>query len=210
MTRTIAFVSALLALGHSAASGYINYAMAGSVGLLAVGTNTLAPFWIHTAKQRSLKLLVFVLWLSCLTYSFTTAIAYVAAMRQSASSAQIALHENYKMELQTLRELEQKQRTKTNETLILAQRAKVATMRANGAVNAPEPHVTLFARLTGIEGDTIQLTLLVILSIVIEAGAAITLFASVGHIIAKPDPNAKRLPIYDWNGACKSCGIKKD
>lgn len=186
MNELIAFIGVLLAAGYTVASGYINFKVAGAVGILAVGTNMLAPFWIHTARQKSLRTTVFVLWIASLFYSFTAAMAFIAQTRQGDSAKQTALYENYQTELQTLKELEAKPKTKTTERQVLDQRERVMTMRTNGAIISPEPHIMLFARFTGIEPETVRLVLLFVLAGLIEAGAAITLYASVGHFVFKP------------------------
>jgi hypothetical protein len=97
------------------------------------------------------------------------------------------------MEIQTLKELEAKPRNRTTESKILQQRAKVSSMRLGGAISEPEPHITLFARFTGLDPETVRLALLIVLSLLIEAGAAITLFAAVGHVTNSTIPTL-RLP----------------
>lgn len=184
--RLISITGTLLALGFIAASGAINVATLGAIGLLPVGVNALTPFWIASAAQPTLRVALRVLWLVTLGYSFLAAAGYASVMRDAATSHQSAAHQNYQMEVQTLQELEARKRTKEVDALVIAQRAKVAAMRTAGALQNPEPHIGMIATVARLDADSVRLMLAILFGLMIELGAAITLFAALGHLVPRP------------------------
>jgi hypothetical protein len=180
----LALLGAITAAGFVAASGYANYHFFGWLGILPVAVNTLAPFWLLQATQKTLRLTVFVLWTASILYSFTAAIGYGATNRQETANTMTAHNLNYKMELKTLAEFEASPKTPQNK--VIAQRQKVAAMRMTGALNESEPHITLIASLIPASRDSIKLAYLMIFSFIIEIGAAVTLFASLQQFHTRP------------------------
>lgn len=181
----------ITASGFIAASGYTNFIFFGWLGVLPVAANTLCPFWLFQCPQRTLRVALLSLWTCSLAYSFTAALGYAALERQHTTNITIAVHLNYEMELKTLKEYEDNKKTPHHK--ILLQRAKIAAMRDKGALNDGQPHITLIARFTTLEPDTVKLLYLFIFGFIVEVGAAVTLFASLQHF-HKPRPKLA------WNG----------
>src|SRR5262245_2063131 len=100
----IASTGAIVAVGFLGASAVANYMFGaslgrtpweatiyGSVGVLAVAMNALAPFyisWSLTAERRTTATSIGILWLLCLTYSTTSALGFAAQNREGTAVAQ--------------------------------------------------------------------------------------------------------------------------
>jgi hypothetical protein len=187
----LALCGLITASGFIAASGYTNYVFFGWLGVLPVAANTLCPFWLFHATQKTLRLALMSLWCCSLLYSFTAALGYAALERQETANTKTAVNLNYEMELKTLQEFEANK--KTPQAKLLQQRAKVAEMRIKGALNEGQPHITLISRFTTLSPETVKMLYLFIFGFIVEVGAAVTLFATL-HQFHKPKPK------YGWNG----------
>jgi hypothetical protein len=187
----LALCGFLTASGFIAASAFTNHAFFGWLGVLPVAVNTLCPFWLFHATQKTLRISLFALWFCSLLYSFTAAVGFAAMDRQETTNAKTATYMNYEMELKTLQELEGNK--KTPHAKVIQQRAKVAEMRQKGALNEGQPHITLIARFTTLSTDTVKIIYLFLFGFIVEVGSAVTLFASLQHL-HKPKPK------FAWNG----------
>lgn len=186
--RLLASCGLLIALGFIAASAWANHQFAGAIGVLPVAANALCPFWLHYSRGLIARSTLVVLWVACLVYSFTAAIAFAAGSKDAAAATPAALHANLQTELQTLADMERlKQPLKT----IIGQREKIMSMRTAGAIKDPEPHITLIASTTGYAAASIKLFYNILLALVIELGATVILFASLAALLpVRPGPAA--------------------
>src|SRR5262245_4847743 len=130
MKRTlIACVGAIVSLGFLFASAVANYMFGaslgrtpfeailyGSVGVLAVAMNALAPFyisWALTAKRRTAAASIATLWALCLLYSTTSALGFAAQNREGVAATQQVTHDAYDDTRRELIDLEARRRDAT-------------------------------------------------------------------------------------------------
>ena len=112
MSRTlISRGGVLIAVGFLLASASANYLFGldlgrtrwegqlyGLVGILAVGMNAVAPFflsWAHAACRRMVATAVALLWLLCLVYSTTPALGFAAQNREFVAETRGLAREAY-------------------------------------------------------------------------------------------------------------------
>lgn len=75
------------------------------------------------------------------------------------------------------------------------QDTELARLRAEGAGQDSDPQVSLLTRITGQEEDTVRLTLIIIVALLVETGASLGLFLASGHSGTgkkAPEPETER------------------
>lgn len=225
----LSHIGVVVALGFVLASAFMNYLFGhslgrsaieahvfGVVGVLAVIANALSPFFTHsayTARRWPTMYAIGAFWLLCLAYSFTSALGFAAENRQALMAPKVALHDVLHTKLQTLRDLEARKRTVQIETRIHALREEINVLRAQGATRDPDPQTTMLARLVGLDRQTARTLLLMLFALMIEAGAAIGLFAALSTSDAKRStiPRAPKSSGKGkvWNPSFRASGTER-
>ena len=191
----LSHIGAVVAVGFLAASAVMNFLFGHSLGrtpleasvygivsVLAVCSNALCPFFAQSAfkaKRYPTMYAILVFWLLCLTYSLTSALGFAAENRQSLIAPKAAMYDILKSKLETLKDLEARKRTTLIETRVHALRDEINTMRSAGASFDPDPQTMFLAKMIGLDRQETRLVLLVLFSLMVEAGAAIGLFAAL-------------------------------
>lgn len=202
----LSHIGVVVAVGFIAASAFMNYLFGyslgrspveahiyGIVGLLAVIANATSPFFAHAAyKAQRLPTLyaIVAFWLLCLAYSLTSALGFAAENRQAIAALKAAMHDVLYTKLQTLRDLEARKRTLAIETRIHALREEINVLRTRGATNEADPQTAMLAKLIGVDRQTARTLLLILFALMVEAGAAIGLFAALSTEPLRSSPEA--------------------
>lgn len=191
----LAHLGTVVAIGFLLASAIMNYlfghalgrtpleaSVYGGVGVLAVIANALCPFFAQSAcktKRFPTMYAILFFWLLCLIYSLTSALGFAAENRQSLTAPKAALHEIMQSKLKTLADLEDRKRTPQIETRIHALRDEINSLRAAGAAGDPDPQTALLAKIMRLDRHDTKLVLVILFALMVEAGAAIGLFAAL-------------------------------
>ncbi len=168
--------------GHALGRSPLEAIVYGGAGVLAVVTNALCPFLADAARRaRRLALLaaVITMWILCLVFSLTGALGFAADNRQSRVASLSAAQEVLRSKLATLGDLEAAKRSPRIEGRIHALRGEIEVLRMRGAGTEPDPQAALIGALFGFSSETARIVLLALFSLMIEAGAAIVLFAAL-------------------------------
>lgn len=218
----IARAGAIVALGFLFASAVANYLFGaslgrepwearlyGTIGVLAVAMNALAPFflsWSWTASRRVLSVSVFVLWATCLIYSTTSALGFAAQNRETtARSRQIATdaYDDTRRELLDLEArrngLSAKERARV-ENKIDDARKRLAALRNDQPAPADAQSAFLSTLTFGlIEPRQVRITLVALFALMVEMCATLGLFAALSHSFQKaplpqPTPGKSKAP----------------
>lgn len=209
MKAFLSYLGAVLSLGFLVASGIINYTFGtrladtpelqyvmGAVAVLAVGYNGLCPFLMQWWRSFTGKTLTAILWLLCLIYTATSAIGFAAENRTLAQGLQAARHANLGTYEDMLKD--ELAFSKKNHRKIEQLRLKIVDARTKGAGINPDPQTTLIAALTFLPEGIVKVALVVLFALLIEIGASVGLYASLGH-------TGHPHHVYDWGGRCLLC-----
>lgn len=166
-------------LGRTAIEGWIY----GMVGVLAVGSNALCPFFLAChAKFPALRVGIGIFWVLCLIYSLSSAIGFAAENRQTLIGGREAAKATYEMTAASLAALEGKrERLKSSryDDRIDELRGEVKRQLAAGANIETDPQSMVLASLTFLDPKDVRLGLQVMFGFMVELGAALMLFVSV-------------------------------
>ncbi len=190
-------VGIVVALGFLLASAFMNFQYGfslgrtvhegwayGLVGVLAVASNGLCPFLLTWhVKRRALQGAILLLWVFCLTYSLTSAIGFAAENRDGRVAGRESAKANYEMTLASLADLESKRdrlKTRRYDDRIEALREDAKRQAAAGANLEADPQALVLATLISLDPKNVRLGVQVIFGVMVELGAALLLFASVG------------------------------
>ncbi len=205
LKTTLGVAGALVTLGFLGASAVMNYLFGsllgrtpleakvyGSVSVLAVLCNALSPFflsWAREAKRHAVAIAAVLLWTLCLTYSVTSALGFAAENRSTLTGARQTIHGDYDSANRRLAGLEATRATyqrppKELEDRIDRLRQEVSELRKQGGMTETDPQGQLLSKLTfGIlEKDTVRFILVALFAVMVEAGAALGLFAALAHV----------------------------
>lgn len=205
----IAGAGALMSLGFLTASAVANYLFGaslgrtpweahlyGAVGVLAVGMNALAPFyisWAMTAKRRTTAASVIFLWALCLAYSTTSALGFAAQNREGTTLAhQVALdaYDDTRRELLDL-EVRRKQAGARERARLDAKidnaRHRLAVVRATNPAPADAQSQLLSAFTRGfLDPGQVRGALVALFALMVEVCATLGLFAALSHSPEQP------------------------
>lgn len=218
MRTFISFLGALVAIGFLAASAIANYLFGlslgksyweahlyGAVGILAVLTNALAPFyisWSLDAKRWSTAASIIALWSVCLCYSTTSALGFAAQNREGTAFTQQMSHDEYEDLRQQILDLEtrkkdasKKERERLNREIDDA-RKRLELARAE-SVAPVDPQSQFLAKLSrGILAEkNVRDALIALFAVMVELGATLGLFAAISHSQKQPAPTPPKLQI---------------
>lgn len=217
MSRTIiAGAGAIVALGFLFASAVANYlfgaslgrtpweaALYGSVGVLAVAMNALAPFyisWSLAASRRTTAASIGMLWALCLAYSTTSALGFAAQNRETVAVSRQVTHDAYADTRRELFDLEtRRKQAKPKERASLDikvddVRRRLQALRSDRPAPTDAQSQFLSELASGvIEPRHIRVALVTLFAIMIEVGATLALFAALSHF-----PPAKSAAAVRW------------
>lgn len=202
MRAIIMAAGAVVALGFLIASAIANFLFGaslgrtpweaqlyGSVGVLAVAMNALAPFylsWALTGSRRAAAAGVILLWIVCLSYSLTSALGFAAQNRDDVSSAKALAAEAYQdirrevLELEErLRGVRPKDRPRLQATIDDA-RMRLTAARGAGPASADAQSAFLATLANGLlNARQVRVALVTLFAVMIELGATLGLFAAL-------------------------------
>jgi hypothetical protein len=200
----LSYFGAALSFGFLFASAIINYQFGtrlaetealkhvmGAVAVMAVGYNAICPFLLQWWKNKISRTLVCVLWILCLVYTATSAIGFAAENRALVQNHQLAQNENLSIYHDMLRD--EKVKKKKDEKKIEQLRLKIMSMNEKGAATAPDPQAHMLSIMTTFSQNTVRAGLVVLFALLIELGATLGLYCSLGHV-------TERKPTLDWRG----------
>jgi hypothetical protein len=203
----IAGAGALVSCGFLAASAAANYMFGaslgrthweahlyGTVGVLAVAMNALAPFyisWSLSAERKITAAATAILWALCLAYSTTSALGFAAQNREGTALARQVTHDGYEDTRRELLDLEarrraakQKDRARLDAKIDDA-RKRLATMRANAPAPADSQAAFLSSLMFGLlDPRQVRIALVTLFSLMVEMCATLGLFAALSHPVA--------------------------
>jgi hypothetical protein len=212
MKRTvIAGAGATVSLGFLFASAVANYmfgaslgrspreaALYGTVGVLAVAMNALAPFyisWSIAAARRTTAISIAMLWLLCLTYSVTSALGFAANNREGVAVSHQVTHDAYEDTRRELIELELRRKAaKPKERALLDSKVDDARNRLTALRNErPVPvdaQSQFLSALTfgSLDAVHVRAGLVALFAVMVEMCATLGLFAALSHSFEKPLP----------------------
>ncbi len=218
MSRTvISRAGVLIAVGFLLASASANYLFGldlgrtrwegqlyGLVGILAVGMNAVAPFflsWAHAACRRMVATAVALLWLLCLVYSTTSALGFAAQNREFIAETRGLAREAYEDTRRELIDLESRRSSaRRKERAILDQRIDAARQRLADLRDVRPATVdaqsTFLSALTlgVIEPRHVRLALVALFALMVEVGATLGLFAALSHGTPEPAKPSRWTP----------------
>ena len=205
MTRThITRAGAVVAGGFLFASAIANYlfgaslarssweaVLYGSVGVLAVAMNALAPFflsWSLAASRKATAAGIMLLWMLCLTYSTTSALGFAAQNRESVAQSISVSRDAYDDTRRELLDLEARRRdAKQKDRAALDARIDDARKRLSAlrstAGSPADAQSTFLSSLTFgfIAARDVRVALTALFALMVEVGATIGLFAALSH-----------------------------
>jgi hypothetical protein len=205
----IAGAGAVVALGFLFASAFANYmfgaslgrspweaTLYGTVGVLAVAMNALAPFyisWSLAAARRTAAAGVGVLWLLCLTYSTTSALGFAAQNREGVAVSRQVTHDGYEDTRRELIDLELRRKdAKAKDRIRLDAKVDDARKRLNTLRNeSPAPadaQSQFLSALTSgfLDARHVREALVALFALMVEMCATLGLFAALSHSFEKP------------------------
>lgn len=217
MTRAIIMAAgAVVALGFLAGSAMANFMFGmslgrtstesllfGSIGICAVGTNALCPFylsWFSQASRRSAAAGTILLYVLCLIYSVTSAVGLGAQNREGVSTTRQVTRDAYEDTRRELLDLENRRsnaKAKDRSRLdarIDEVRKRLRPMQSTAPVPADAQSAFLSALIFGLlDPQNIRLALVALFALMVEVGATIGLFVALSHPSQQPTP-----PLGRW------------
>ena len=205
----IARAGATVAFGFILASAVVNWmfgaslgrspreaALYGAVGVLAVVTNALSPFflsWFLTARRKMAAACTSLLWALCLLFSMTSALGFAAQNREGiAVSRRVAFdtYEDVRGEITGLETRRRDAKIKDRAALdarIDKARIRLDTLRTEN-LEPPDPQSEFLSALTFgiIDARHVRLALAALFSLMVEMCATLGLFVALSHSFEKP------------------------
>ena len=201
----LSLAGALVAIAFLVASAAMNYQFSwslgrtpceaeiyGSVSVLAVLCNGLCPFflsWGWEDRRYLVALAAGTLWSLCLIYSLSSALGFAAENRNELISVRMAAEANYEAALSRLSELtktraQYQHPPKQLDDRIDKTRGEVAKLRAAGGARDVDPQAQLISQISFglIEKHQVRMALVAFFAVMVEAGAALCLFAALAHL----------------------------
>jgi hypothetical protein len=205
----IAGAGAIVSLGFLFASAVANYmfgaslgrspweaTLYGTVGVLAVAMNALAPFyisWSLTAARRTTAAGVGVLWFLCLTYSLTSALGFGAQNREGVAVTRQVTQDAYEDTRRELMELELRRNdAKPKDRIRLDAkvddtRRRLAALRSEKPAPADAQSQFLSSLTFGfVDARNVRVALVALFAVMVEMCATLGLFAALSHSFEKP------------------------
>jgi hypothetical protein len=211
MKRTIIeSAGAVVALGFLAASAVANYLFGaslgrtpweaelyGTVGVLAVAVNALAPFfmsWSLAASRKIAAASIALMWLLCITYSTTSALGFAAQNREGIAVSRRVTHEAYEDTRRELLNLETRSKeAKPKERIRLEAkiddaRKRLVALRSDtpAPVDAQSQFLSALSR-GYVEPRDVRVTLVALFAVMVEVCATLGLFAALSHSSQTPN-----------------------
>jgi hypothetical protein len=165
----------------------------GAVGVLAVCFNALSPFflaWGRAAGRPAAAIAAACLWILCLSYSLTSALGFAAETRGSGAAVEQGTVEDEQSAKRRLADLEKTRATYRRppqelDDRIDRLRAEISGLRERHTSETvgSERQTELLAKLTFglIDSAGVRSGLVALFAVMVEAGAALGLFASLAH-----------------------------
>lgn len=188
-------------LGRTAAESIL----IGSIGVCAVATNALCPFFVSWALQASRKAAaasILPLYALCLLYSVTSAVGFVAQNREGVSSSRQLSRDAYEDTRRELLDLERRRGIAKNkdrarlDARVDEVRKRLSKLRTAPAAPADAQSVFLSALTFGwVDAQHIRIALATLFGLMVEVGATVGLFAALSHPSKKP---ATTLAVGRW------------
>jgi hypothetical protein len=219
LKTTLGMAGAAVTVGFLLASAVMNYLFGsllgrtpveakvyGAVSVLAVLCNALSPFflaWAREGKRHAVAIAAGILWTLCLTYSMTSALGFAAENRTTLTGARQTIQSDYESASRRLAGLEATRANyqrppKELEDRIDHLRQEMSELRKQGGMTEADPQGQLLSKLTfgAVEKETVRFILVGLFAVMVEAGAALGLFAALAHVSeANKKPSApKRMP----------------
>ena len=211
----IALAGAIVALGFLVSSAVANFlfgaslgrtpweaAIYGSVGVLAVAMNALAPFyisWSLVAARKMTAVGIGMLWALCLIYSTTSALGFAAQNREGITLSRQITRDSYEDIRRELLDLEaQREDARTRDRARLDKkiddaRQRLATVRNENPAPADAQSQFLSTLTFGfLDPRHIRTALVTLFAVMVEMCATLGLFAALSHSLERPPPAANR------------------
>lgn len=216
MSRTvIAGAGAIIALGFLVASAVANYLFGaslgrtpleanlyGTVGVLAVGMNAFAPFyisWSLAAARRTTAAAIGILWTLCLIYSTTSALGFAAQNREGVTLSRQVTHDAYDDTRRELFDLEARRKNAIGkekarlESRVDDARKRLSAVRNQNPAPADAQSHFLSALMFGfLDAHHVRVALVALFAVMVEVCATLGLFAALSHSFEKPLPTVDR------------------
>ena len=183
-----------MSLGRTWAEGLL----LGSVGVCAVVTNALCPFflsWSVRASRWATAASIMLLYILCLIYSVTSAAGFVAQSREGVSASRQVSRDAYDDTRRELLDLENRRKdAKPKDRIQLDAkvddaRRRLKELRGHPPAPADAQSAFLSALTFGlISSRDIRTVLSLLFALVVEVGATVGLFAALSHPPEQPPP----------------------
>jgi hypothetical protein len=207
----IARAGAFVASGFLLASAVANYLFGaslgrspwearlyGTVGVLAVMMNALAPFflsWSLTAARKTTAASITVLWALCLIYSTTSALGFAAQNREGTALSRQVTQDAYEDTRRELFDLELRRKDASARDRVRLEnkiddvRKRLAALRNDRPAPADAQSTFLSALTFGlIEPREVRIALVALFALMVEMCATLGLFAALSHSFEKAPP----------------------
>jgi hypothetical protein len=182
---------------------FIESLLFGSIGVCAVGTNALCPFylsWFTQASRRSAAAGTILLYVLCLTYSVTSAVGLAAQNREGVSTIRQVTRDAYEDARRELLDLERRRSNAKGkdgarlDARVDEVRRRLRTMQTTAPVPADAQSAFLSALTFGLlDPKNVRLALVALFALMVEVGATIGLFVALSHPPQQPAP-----PLGRW------------
>jgi hypothetical protein len=205
LKTTLGTAGAVVAIGFLLGSAVMNYLFGsllgrtpveakvyGAISVLAVLCNALSPFflsWAREGKRHAAAVAAGIVWTLCLTYSMTSALGFAAENRTTLTGARQTIQSDYESASRRLAGLEATRATyqrppKELEDRIDHLRQEMSELRKQGGMTEADPQGQLLSKLAfgAVEKDTVRFLLVALFAVMVEAGAALGLFAALAHV----------------------------
>lgn len=200
----ISRIGVIVAAGFLLASALANYSFGASlgrtgwegqvyglVGILAVATNALCPFfvsWSLASKRSGAAAAAIGLWSVCILYSTTSALGFASQNRESAVLTQSVTRDAYDDVRRELLDLEGRRQTARGQARVLLDaridetRTRLSRLRDRPQI-APDAQSVFLSTLTLglLSPSSARQALIALFALFVELGATLTLFAALSH-----------------------------
>jgi hypothetical protein len=207
LKNSLATAGAFVAGGFLTASAIMNFLFGSSLGrtpleakvygavsVLAVLCNALSPFflsWGWQGRRYGVAAASALLWSLCLVYCVTSALGFAAENRSATAGARETVQGNYETASRHLLQLESRRAIRPSRDLddrIERLRKEVSELRSQGGMRETDPQAELLSRVSFgvLEKRQVRFALVALFALMVEAGAALGLFAALAHIAELP------------------------
>ncbi len=209
----ISGAGAIVGLGFLFASAIANYifgaslgrtpweaTLYGTVGVLAVALNALAPFYIQWSRdtgRTATAASIGALWFLCLTYSLTSALGFAAQNREGVAVSRQVTQDAYEDTRRELADLEQRRKDANTKDRIRLDakvddvRRRLNALRGERPVPADAQSSFLSSLTFGfVEARQVRVALVALFAVMVEMCATLGLFAALSHSSETPRPLA--------------------